>query len=206
MISAILLAAGKSSRCGENKLLLPLRGRPMVLHTLEALRACAFAELIVVVGYEEARMRSVLSNQPCRIVPNPDFEQGMSGSIRAGLRAVGPSSRAVLVCPADMPLLRPRDVCALQAAFEADPDRIVAPSAAGRQANPVILPRRFWPEIEALSGDVGCKEILRRHPESVAYVTLPSVGVLQDADTPEAVENLRRRLERPVNAHTVRVL
>jgi len=203
MISAILLAAGESIRCGENKLLAPLRGRPMMVHTLEALQACDFAEVIVVVGYEEARVRSILLGRQCRTISNPDFEQGMSGSIRAGLRAVSPSSGAVLVCPADMPLLRPRDVCALQAAYDADPNRIVAPSAAGRQANPVILPRRFWPEIEALRGDVGCKEILRRHPENVVHVTLPSVGVLQDADTPEAVENLRRRLERPLSEITV---
>ena len=198
MISAILLAAGKSTRFPGNKLLVPLRGRPLLLHTLETLTACPFDEVLVVLGHQAHIIRPLIEKYNCRSVLNPDYETGMAGSIRAGLRALPGPSAGVLICLGDMPLLRPVTVQRLCSAFRSDPKRIVAPVAAGRQANPVIIPRCYWPEVESLQGDVGCKAILERHREQVNYVPLPTLGVLQDADTPEAMNLLRRRLEQPL--------
>jgi xanthine dehydrogenase accessory factor len=205
MISAILLAAGRSSRYPGNKLLVPLRGRPLVLHTLEALASCPFDELLVVLGHDAQVIRPLLEGYPCRWVLNPDYESGMSGSIRAGLKALHSESAGVLICLGDMPLLRPAALHRLCQAFRSNPERITAPLAAGRQANPVIIPRCYWPEIETLRGDVGCKGIIERHPREITYVPLPMLGVLQDADTPEAMNLLRLRLEQPLTEMTVLV-
>jgi xanthine dehydrogenase accessory factor len=198
MISAILLAAGKSTRFPGNKLLVPLRGRPLIQHTLEALTAWPFDELLVVLGHQAHVIRPLIEKYPCRTVLNPNYETGMAGSIGTGLKALHHHSEGALICLGDMPLLRSAALSRLCRVFQADPKRIVAPLAAGRQANPVIIPRCYWPEIERLQGDVGCKAILERHRQQVTFVPLPLLGVLQDADTPEAMELLHRRLEQPL--------
>lgn len=205
MISAILLAAGRSTRFPGNKLLVPLRGRPLLLHTLEALSSCPLDELLVVLGYQAQEIRPLIERHPCRWVLNPDYESGMSSSIRAGLKALHSESAGLLICLGDMPLLRPAALYRLCQAFQSNPRHITAPLAAGRQANPVIIPRCYWPEIEALRGDVGCKGILERHHQEVTYVPLPMLGVLQDADTPEAMDLLHRRLEQPLTEMTILV-
>ena len=192
-VAAVVLAAGKSSRmAGENKLLLPFRGRPLILHTLAALQAAALSDILVVVGNEHERLRAVLP-EAITVVFNPDFEEGMASSIRAGIAALPPQVEAVFIVQGDMPLLHADILRALQSRFDpAQPDRIIVPVYRGRQANPVLFPRAYFPQLLQLQGDTGAKRLLAEHAVVVA-VPIDDPAVITDIDTPEAYEQLQRQ-------------
>jgi CTP:molybdopterin cytidylyltransferase MocA len=192
-VAAVLLAAGAGSRFGGGKLLAPYRGRPLIEASLSNLADAPVDETVVVVGESAERLREVCWPYGFKMVENPDWAQGMSTSVRAGLRSLGPEARAAVVLLADQPLVGTGAVERLVAAFEAGA-RVAVATYDGRPRNPVLFSREVWPLLMTeLSGDEGARPFLRRHPELVVQVPCEGVGDPADIDT---VEDLRR-LERP---------
>ncbi|MBD0358426.1 MAG: nucleotidyltransferase family protein [Actinomycetota bacterium] len=188
-VSAVLLAAGSGSRFGGGKLLAPYKGRPLIEAALSGLRGSLVDEIIVVVGAEGERLRDVAAEHGARVVENPDWEEGMSTSVRAGLRACSPEARAALVSLADQPLVGTRAVERLVKAFKGGAEVVVA-TYGGEPRNPVLFAREVWPILEReLSGDKGARVFLRRHPGLVMKVPCDDVADPADVDT---VEDLRR--------------
>jgi molybdenum cofactor cytidylyltransferase len=89
VIAGIVLAAGLSSRLGRNKHLLPLAGEPLLRHTLRRVLAAGLDRVLLVVGHDADEVRRAASGLPVEIVFNPDFAQGQSSSVLAGLAALG---------------------------------------------------------------------------------------------------------------------
>ena len=185
LVSAIVLAAGRASRMGAQKVLLPVGGRPMVHAVAEAAARSLAAEVIVVVGSEAEPVRAVLAECPMRIVDNPGYGQGMSTSLRAGLAAARPDADAVLFVLGDQPFVTPEVIDRLIQCFAERASGIVRPVAGGVPAHPVLLGAEHFPEILALEGDVGAREIVARHPDEVAYVEVTDARLVMDLDTPE---------------------
>jgi CTP:molybdopterin cytidylyltransferase MocA len=184
-----LLAAGSGSRFGGGKLLAPYKGRPLIEAALSGLRGSPVDEIIVVVGAEGERLRDVAAEYGARVVQNPDWEEGMSTSVRAGLRACSSEARAALVSLADQPLVGTRAVERLVKAFRGGAEVVVA-TYGGEPRNPVLFAREVWPILEReLSGDKGARVFLRRHPGLVVQVPCDDVADPADVDT---VEDLRR--------------
>jgi molybdenum cofactor cytidylyltransferase len=126
-----------------------------------------------------------------RFVYNPDYRQGMAGSIHAGLAALSPQAEAVMISLADLPLIQPMELNRLISAFANRKDKSIAvPTFSGQRGNPVIFDLRYKPEMLALRGDVGCKAILLRHPAAVLEVEMPAASILEDVDAPEAYSRL----------------
>lgn len=149
MISAIVLAAGQSTRMGEqNKLLLPFRGTTLIEHMVDVVTRSPVGETLVVLGHEAERVRPLLAGRPVRVVDNADYAEGQASSIRAGLAQVSPGARGVMVCLTDQPLLEPADLERLIAAFEGARDRsIVVPLHRGQRGNPVLFSMRHRDEV-----------------------------------------------------------
>jgi molybdenum cofactor cytidylyltransferase len=191
-VAALVLAAGLSRRTpGMNKLLAELRGRPLVVHAVDAALASPARPVVVVLGHEAERVRAALAGRDVRFAHNPAFEAGLGASLRAGLAALGGEVDAAVVCLGDMPLVRAEHVAALIAAFEASGGRaICAPRFEGRRGNPVLWPARFFAEMSALGGDAGARALLDAHADAVCYVPVRDAGVLLDVDTPEALSAL----------------
>jgi molybdenum cofactor cytidylyltransferase len=195
-VAAIVLAAGQSSRMApHHKLLLADRsGKPMLARVVDNLLSSAARPVIVVLGHREAEVRTALGGRPVRYVTAPDFASGLSASLRAGIAAVPAECTAALVCLGDMPLVTGRMVDRLIEAYDADEGRtVVAPVASGQLGNPVLWDRRFFPEIMALSGDRGARQLLERHQEALATVELGE-AVLRDVDTIAALAALPEHL------------
>jgi CTP:molybdopterin cytidylyltransferase MocA len=191
-VSAVLLAAGAGSRFGGGKLLAPYRGRPLIEASLSNLADAPVDETVVVVGESAERLREVCRPYGFRVVENPEWAEGLSTSVRTGLRSLGPEARAAVVLLADQPLVGAGAVERLVAAFEAGA-RVAVSTYGGSPRNPVLFSREVWPLLMTeLSGDEGARSFLRRHPELVAQVPCDGVGDPADVDT---VEDLRR-LER----------
>jgi CTP:molybdopterin cytidylyltransferase MocA len=189
-VSAVLLAAGSGSRFGGGKLLAPYRGRPLIEAALATLSAAPVNETVVVIGDDAERLREVCEPYGVRIVKNPGWQGGLSISVRAGLRALGPEARAVVVLLADQPLVGAGAVERLVAAFE-EGAKVAVATYGGRPRNPVLFSREVWQLLEAeLSGDEGARPFLRRRPELVTLVPCDGVGDPADVDTAEDLEDL----------------
>lgn len=197
-IGAVVLAAGRSSRMGSpNKLLCELEGAPLITHMIDALLATEVRPIVVVTGHEELAVRQALDGKPVLFVHNPDFAQGMSTSLRAGLAALGTEVDAALICLGDMPRVRPAHIESLLGAFDPDDGRaIVVPTYRGQRGNPVLWAASFFPELQRLSGDTGARALLEQHAERVCRVPMEDAGVAIDVDTPSDLAALGGRTER----------
>jgi CTP:molybdopterin cytidylyltransferase MocA len=195
-ISAVLLAAGSGSRFGGRKLLAPYRGRPLIESSLANLAQAPVDETVVVVGDDAKMLRAVCEPFGVRVVDNPDWEQGQSTSVRAGLLALGPEVRAAVVLLADQPLVGAGAVERLVAAFEGGA-RVAAATYDAKRRNPVLFSRAVWPLLlEELSGDEGARAVLRRHPDLLTEVPCDGVGDPADVDTAEDLRGLELMHER----------
>lgn len=187
--AGIVLAAGTSSRMGgRNKLLLEVGGEPLVrLGIREALKA-GLDPVVVVVGHEAGRVREALAGLDCRIVDNPDYEAGMTTSLRAGVAALPDGTPAAVMVLADMPRVTAGMLAALAAAHAAaDPARrppVVLSDYEGVLAPPTLFDRALFPELLALPDDRCPRSVVKRHRDAAAVLRWPA-GALADLDRPE---------------------
>jgi molybdenum cofactor cytidylyltransferase len=194
-IAALLLAAGKSSRMGANKMLEEIDGRPMVARTAQRLLSSHARPIVAVLGNQAEHVDAALGKLPIERVCNPDYADGLSTSLKCGLVALPADTEGVIVCLGDMPLITGRDLDRLIAAFNPLEGRaIVAPTRRGQRGNPVLWSRQFFAEMMALSGDQGARRLIEEHADLVAEIEMETDGVLTDIDTPEALAQLRERV------------
>ena len=185
MISAILLAAGESNRMGQPKQLMPFGQITIVERTIDNLLNSAVSETIVVLGYKDEEIRKTIAGKPVKLAMNPDYQQGMSTSIIAGLKQVDKRARAVLIALGDQPFVNSQTITSLVEAFIANNRGILIPVYQGRRGNPVIFAIEYKGELLNLKGDVGGREIIELHPDDVLEVAVNCEGVLLDIDTME---------------------
>jgi len=183
-VSAILLAAGKSSRMGKLKQLMPLGESTMLEQTLDNLLGSKAAEVIVVLGYKAEEVMKRLSGKPIKVVVNPLYRKGMSTSIAAGLKFVDSQSQAVMLTLADQPYVDSPTINRLIDAFSSDKKGIVIPTHQGQRGHPLIFAKKYQAQLYDLSGDIGGREIIKQHPEDVLEVPVDCEGIVIDIDTP----------------------
>ena len=153
--------------------------------------------MIVVTGHQREKVEAALQGLKAEHVHNPDFAEGLSTSLKAGLGAVPSDIDGAIVCLGDMPQVRAPLIDRLVAAF--DPERgalVVVPSIDGKRGNPVVWSRRFFHELATLEGDVGARHLIARYPEAVVEVPVTDQAALVDVDTPEALSRVRAEIER----------
>jgi len=204
MVSAVVLAAGMSTRMGRNKLLLTFRDKPLVVHAVDTLLASTVGEIIVVLGHESEKVCNQLEDHAgqvtngaqtsrVRLVKNPDFRDGLSTSVRIGVGAVSSEAAAIMIYLADQPLLETADVDRIIEAFaaaKAEKKMIVVPFFKGERGNPVILDASLRDSILGIVGDVGCKGVIKRYPEKVYAIEMENDHVVRDVDDAQAYERL----------------
>jgi len=190
-ISAVILAAGTSTRMGAVKQLLQVDGRPLLQHVLDKVRASAIGEIILVLGHAADAIRQELDLEQINLVINGDYRQGMGSSLKVGLSAVDPQAKAAIVVLADQPFVRPATLDRLIRQHSRTGVQIVIPTYHGFRGNPVLLDRSVFPEVMGLAGDVGCRAIFGDHDEGIVKVPVEDVGILLDIDQPGDYEKLR---------------
>jgi molybdenum cofactor cytidylyltransferase len=188
-IAGLVLAAGRSTRMGgPNKLLEEINGRALVRIATEQVLASGARPVIIVNGHQRERVERALAGLAVTFVHNPDFAEGLSTSLKAGIAAVPEDADGAIVCLGDMPQVSARLIDRLIAAF--DPERgalVVIPTIEGKRGNPVLWSRRFFNDLMALEGDVGARHLIGGYAEAVAEVPVEDAAALIDVDTPEAL-------------------
>lgn len=191
-IAALVLAAGESRRMGDaNKLTIPVDGTPMVARVVDALQQSRAQRVIVITGHEPERIKEALSGRDVEFVHNPDYAEGIGSSVRMGITALDDDADGALVALGDMPWVNTEVVNRLVDAFTTDRElSIFIPMFGGKRGNPVLWGSQHFPELLALSGDVGGKALFDRHATAICYVNVESASVNTDVDTPDALQKL----------------
>src|SRR5947209_9384432 len=195
-VGAVVLAAGSSARMGgAQKLLLEVDGKPMVRHAIEAASEGGCHQVLVVYSTKDV-MDAV--DGAAEVVHNADAAKGMSTSLRAGLAALRGDMEAALIVLGDQPLVGSRSVSVLLRSWRREGSRPAVAMAGNsdkqRWTPPVVLSRELWPDLEALEGDAGARQIFDAHPELLDVV--PAAGRPDDIDTPDDYAKIVRLFPR----------
>jgi molybdenum cofactor cytidylyltransferase len=190
MISAIILAAGESKRMGQPKQLLPFRGSTILGQIMENLLPSQAAEIIVVLGSQAEKMIPQISREPVKIVVNPDFEQGMSSSIKCGLSRISAAADGVMIVLGDQPLIEKETIDLLIEKHRQSERGIILPVYKGLRGHPVIFTMKYKDELMRLTGDIGGKQIVERHPSDVLEVEVDCESVVISIDAESDYQSL----------------
>lgn len=188
MISAILLAAGRSLRMGRQKVLLPYGGVTVIEHIVDVVKLGGADEIIVVTGHDAERVSPVLGPLPVQMVHNAAYDEGMLSSVRQGILAAAPEAMAYLIVLGDQPAIRPEVVASLITAFRQRPpvsDPILVPTWKGCRGHPLLVHRYFREEMLHQHDDVGLRGLITARANHVYDIPSPGSEILRDMDVPE---------------------
>jgi molybdenum cofactor cytidylyltransferase len=190
-VAGILLAAGDSQRLGQSKQLLDWKGKPFVRQVAETAIAAGLEPLLVVTGADAQATEAALTGLPLWTVRNPNWRDGQSASVKAGLAALPNRVGAALFLVVDQPQLPVALIEALRAEHASSLAPIVAPLVDGHRSNPVLFDRTTFADFAVLAGDVGGRAIFSRH--RVTWLPWLDASLAIDVDTPEDYDKLLRQ-------------
>ncbi|MEZ5331630.1 MAG: nucleotidyltransferase family protein [Thermoanaerobaculia bacterium] len=198
MTVALVPAAGRSSRMGTPKLLLPFGETATVLTAyLDALHAGGVERAVVVVAPEHESVAALARSRGATVTVNPEPDRGMLSSLRAGLEALGrPDADDLVVGPADFPALRASTVRALLGALEPGA-ALAVPTVDGTRGHPLAVAARLAREIPRLDPSIGLRQLLDRHAEAVVEVAVDDPGALLDVDDDASYRRALDLIDRP---------
>lgn len=184
-VGAVVLAAGRSTRMGRIKQILPWGAETMIGTVAQNLRAAGLQEIVVVTGAARAEVEAALTGQPVRFAFNPDFAVSeMARSLQTGLWALPENCSAVIVALADQPQIEPEVLRALLQRWRETQAPVVAPAFHGQRGNPLLLDRALWPELLGLPADANPRAALRA-ADPIELVPVETDSILRDIDTPD---------------------
>lgn len=193
-IAGVVLAAGQSRRMGTNKLLLDLKGKPVVRRAVEKALAADLSPVVVVTGHERERVEAELRDLPCQLVFNPAYAAGMNGSVSAGISALPDDCAGAVLQLADMPLVTAAMLRALCDARREKNAPLVVSTFGGIAAPPMLYARSLFQELRELAGD-GCgKRVLKRHRSEAVELAWPAEALV-DLDVPADLDRVLSRFE-----------
>ena len=185
-VTALILAAGMSSRMGTCKPLLPLGGETVLERVIGIARHAGIKSILAVVGHDADLLLPVLARQHVPGVINPDYERGMFSSLRTGISHLGKNCPAFFLMPADMPLFSPDTVRQLLAAYREGAPKILVcrPCYQNRRGHPPLISTALIPEIADHDGAGGLRTLLARFESATRNLEVDDPGILIDLDTP----------------------
>lgn len=187
-LGVVLLAAGRSSRFGENKLLASFGGRSMVCRAMDAAKAVHACRTAVVTG--NCDIARLAQDYGYGVIENHEPELGQSHSICLGVNAMQDMD-ALLLMVCDQPLLSGASLAHLLEAFARSDKGIACLCDQSHMGNPAVFAQTYYPALLSLCGDRGAKGILRAYEDDLLVVPALDENELGDADTPEALEAMR---------------
>ena len=197
MISAVILAAGESRRMGkQNKLLLPIGGEALLVKLVASVCASDVGQVLVVIGHEAEKIRRELNEFPLNFVYNPNFSEGMTTSIKHGVKEVSNECDGLLICLGDMPFINTSEINKLIHAYVKNRIKgeglIVVPVFKRQRGNPVLFSIEFRNDILDHKKESGCKGVIKNHSESVMEIPMDNDNILIDVDNLEDFQRVSK--------------
>ena len=201
MIPAIVLAAGKSSRMGRTKAMLPLDpGDTFLTRIVRTFASASVEDVVVVVGHDADAIISSFAHVDltARFVENPDYERGQLSSLIAGLRVTDrPGVVAALVTLVDVPLVSAATVRAVVDRYRRTRAPIVRPVRGEEHGHPVLIDRSLFDAIRHANPETGAKPIIRANVSPAGDVVVDDPGAFADFDSPDDYNKLPRNTASP---------
>jgi molybdenum cofactor cytidylyltransferase len=191
MLSAVILAAGRSERMGKSvKALLPVGGTTFIERIVSCLKTSDIGELFVVIGADSEKILRYAPMNDVRVLINDGWRLGQLSSLRLGVKNLSSSSQGLLFTLVDHPLVKEDTYSLIIGCWQSHKDKIVIPTFGGRKGHPAIFPRRFYSQILEDELPDGARGIIRKERDSVFFVPVNDPGVVHDVDTPEDFRKL----------------
>lgn len=183
-ISAVILAAGFSSRMKAFKPLLPVGGKPMVQRCIDLFSDNGITDIVVVTGHLREQLEPVVRDAGACPVFHPGFASGMLGSIQQGVAHIRPGQEGFFLLPTDIPAIRPATLARMIQQFQSDPLRLLMPCFNGLTGHPPLLPCDLKNRIMALAEPSTLRDLMAAEKDRTETLAFHDRGVLMDADDP----------------------
>lgn len=187
-ISAVILAAGLSSRMGKLKPLLPF-GRTTVLeHCIGLFQECGIKDVVVVTGHRHAETKKVARQAGAQTVYNKHFKKGMYTSIRAGALALRKKSKGFFLLPVDIPVIRTGTIRLVLEAFQEQQPLVTYPLFAGKRGHPPLISAHLIPVIKKTVDPAGgmrsiLQQVEKEDRSAICSVQVADANIHADMDT-----------------------
>ena len=189
-LSILIPAAGASKRLGQAKQLVRYRSATLIQNVVNLANSIAPSEVIVITGDQASAVKDSVSQPAVRWVHNTNWSTGMGSSIATGAAVISPSSQAVMILLCDQWRLLTSDLCLMAETWLSNPERIICARANEQNMPPVIFPTHFLGQLQALEGQNGARDILRKKPDLLTPVLLENAQF--DLDTKAGLSQLKR--------------
>jgi molybdenum cofactor cytidylyltransferase len=188
-LSILIPAAGASERLGQAKQLVKHKGMALIQNAVNTAFSLDPREIIVVTGANAEAVKNAVLQPPVNWIHNPNWSNGMGGSIALGATAISPESTGLMILLCDQWKIRVSDLQLLAETWQSDPERIVCASAEGINMPPVIFPASYFNQLTKLEGSQGARSLLVNHPESLTAVPIKNAAI--DLDTQSQLDKLK---------------
>lgn len=187
-IAGLILAAGGSSRMGDqNKLLQLIDGMPMVKKVVESCLHSNLSSIYVVLGHGSEWINNCISTEGINFVNNEDWRLGMASSINSGIGAMNNDFDGAMILLGDMPYIETKLIDQMIELFQEY--KIVVPVKNGRQGNPVLFSSTFFNDLQSIDGDKGAKRVIQENFSSVVPTHVMTNAIFRDIDTPQQMKD-----------------
>lgn len=192
--AGIVLAAGESSRMGDDKALLIYRGRTFLENIISALREAEVGRVVVVLGHHAELVQQRIDLSSVEVVVNREYRRGQTSSLQAGLRALAENEpHGVILCLVDHPVVSADTLKQLIHNFMISGRPVVIPQINGKHGHPVLLGRELFSGILGLGPDEGADTVIHQYRDRTAFVEVTDAGILLDVDDPESYRALTQK-------------
>ena len=186
-ITNIILAAGQSKRMlNDNKLLIKINKKTMLERMVTTSLNSSADNTVLVLGYQSDIMQEIVNDKNIITTVNQDFAKGLSSSLQCGISALPDDCDAAIIILADMPSIESTVIDNIINSFNPKKNNsIIIPTFNNKKGNPILLDRKFFPDILRVKGDMGAKDIIVNNKDSILEVPQKNSAVLNDIDTKE---------------------
>tara|TARA_Y100000590_G_scaffold467330_1_gene645860 strand:+ start:899 stop:1480 length:582 start_codon:yes stop_codon:yes gene_type:complete len=192
MISSILLAAGQSKRMlGENKLIKDVKGIPLIKCALNNILKSNVNEIIIILGYQNETIEKLIDKTSrVKFVFNSNYKEGISSSIKKGIKNLSEKNEAFFISLGDMPSINYNTYNQL-IKYSKD-KKVIVPLFKGQKGNPVLFPKSFEKKLLSIEGDSGAKKMLEINKKEVLNLEIDDPGIIKDLDVPSDFNSLNK--------------
>ena len=194
-ISAIVLAAGESSRMGSPKMLLDFNGRSMLECVIDNVSHSEVDDIVVVLGAYRDELEKIVSATSASSCYNENYKEGMLSSVKCGFRNIPADTKAVLVFQGDQPLISAKVIDEVVEGYRNSGKGIIIPVHKNRRGHPLMVDRKYFDEIEKLSPDEGLRSLSRKFSDDIYEVVTDEAGILRDFDTFEQYKKAIKQIQ-----------
>jgi molybdenum cofactor cytidylyltransferase len=189
MITAIVLAAGLSTRMGAQKMTLPWGRSTVIGAVIQTMTDAGIEDICVITGELQAELRTLLKGYKVNLINNKNYQNGeMLTSIQVGLRELKADTDAVLIILGDQPQIEAKVVKIIMERYRSTHHQLIVPSYIMHRGHPCLVGKEYWEEILALTSPCTLRDFLNMHAEKIDYVMVDTPSIVQDLDTQQDYE------------------